>query len=259
MVSSTRLHATMKPDRRKLLKAVGTGIATSSGLGIATAGAAGAEGDAPDLNELTGKDKNKLRSKAQKSSEYKKLKRHVMKTYDVTPDIDKASAYKIENDDETRYGVEVPFAGMKNTVHSAIAIFIQDGEVSSGTGGTAKVDGERVVEYTQFKISTEGEVTTQSIPLATDKDRQAMIDDYGPSGIQITSQCSSCEWAVNRICGWGCGISGAFFCGAISVSFPVAGIGCAAFFALYCYELDASGTCYIKGSAKGDCEFMGYC
>lgn len=138
-------------------------------------------------------------------------------------------------------------------------IFVQDGEVTGATGGTAKVDGERVVEYTQFKVSTDGTVTAESIPLATQEDRQAIFEDYGPSGIRMAGQCSDCEWAIKRLCGWGCGITGAVFCGLIGVTYPIAGIGCAALFSLYCYELDASGACYYKGSAKADCEFMGYC
>ncbi|USZ68764.1 hypothetical protein NGM10_03265 [Halorussus salilacus] len=248
----------VKSNRRKLLKAVSTGVAASSGFGLGSTSVAGSEGDGPDLTELDGERKNQLRAKAVKSPEFKTLKRYVKKTYDVRPSISDASAYKVENGNETRYGVEIPLPGIKDSIHSAIAVFVREGAVIGASGSTAKVDGEQVVRYTRFKAE-DGAVTAESISLATEEDRRTILKDYGPSGPHLAGQCSDCEWAISRLCGWGCGISAATFCGLIGVAYPIAGIGCGSLFALYCYELDASGSCYYKGSAKADCEFMGYC
>lgn len=242
-------------NRRKFLQTVSSGAVVASSTGIASASAGGGPDDRPSVEKVTGSKANELRAEALGSDEFRALADHAREEYGARLRVPDASVYTVEG--ERRYGVEIPLDVGDDVVESVIGVFIEDGSVVDAVGSKADVADGRITEYTQFSVGPDGTVETESVSVATAEERSDVLSGDDPS-IQA-DDCTLCIEALKRICPYGCGISSAVLCALVgSVNFP-GGLGCAVFFAIYCFEIAESGACWYRDGPREDCELMDFC
>lgn len=265
-------------NRRSVLRKVGT-------TGILAAGipqvAAASDGSVRDRELLTGDEKEKLAHELAQTDEFQQLSEKARADgARVRGDNSGINAGRTEQDDFAREVVEYKLADVQvadegsivvgrhpNTGEVELAVLDYVHETSDGflnevqrfdateTSGlsaeTTNLDESIVTVDTEVlrRISERAEIESQ-------RSKTVGTDELTPSNT-ITG-CDGCLIVAGQVCSIGCSAAGAFICGLLGISIPIAGVGCVGFVRAVCTAADQVSGCGDQ-AAEIACDELGIC
>lgn len=244
-------------NRRKVIQMMGGSAAATTGIGVLSGTTSAQRVTEFEHEEVDGEEADKYRKKALETKELRELQSHIEGKFEAQVDRSDTTVYRISDRGEQHHAVEFPVTGSKHLTKSSVAIGFQNNSVSYNKAvvfetnryeATSEDSSEKVTSISEFEVSPQSVgVKSKDVPLPEEQLNSQNED------VTIQSCMGDCTTVLKRLCPYLCGLGAAVFCGAIGYVFPLAGIACAAFYGLYCVEIQLLGACYYTNSARGDC------
>lgn len=234
-------------SRRSFVKAGGATTLGLTGFGVGSTAASSTKNDVDiDIRQVNGVKKRRSIAVAQRSSEFKKLKKYLNVEKGEVIDSTSAEVAETTDDSGDPYTV-VSFSKDKqqqNGTKADITFNLRNEKVLTARGTRTIFKGDKPETVQVFSIQS-GQVIENS----------GDVWDENNISPRIT-KCGFCMELEKAACAIGCSVGLGFICGTMSLA-PPAGVTCSVVGAAICYVLGRSGGCDM--ASQHNCWRAGQC